>query len=109
MIKKMLSIALSIMLAVIMLIPPESVSAAQEYMSAQDAKYFLSFVYNADADNVEASDLSDDIYYKMLTGEYSGNKKYELAAQAAFFWDFGDFAPKGKAVSDGIEYNGYFV
>lgn len=61
-----------------------NVNAESTYMSAKDAKYFLCFVYNVDTDHVTEDALSDDIFYKMLTGAYSNDKTYELAAKAAF-------------------------
>ena len=44
----------------------------------------LAFVYNADADHVTEEALAEDIFYRMLTGAYSSDPTYELAAQAAF-------------------------
>ena len=58
--------------------------AASSYLSHEDARYFLAFVYNADVDHVTEEALADDIFYKMLIGAYSNDPTYELAAQAAF-------------------------
>lgn len=58
--------------------------AESSYLSEEDARYFLAFIYNSDADHVTKESLADDIFYKMLTGEYSNNSTYELAAKAAF-------------------------
>lgn len=59
-------------------------NADDGYMSQNDARYFLAFVYNSDTDHVTEEALADDIYYKMLTGELSNNPTYEKAAKVAF-------------------------
>ncbi len=61
-----------------------SVKAESEYMTEKDAKYFLAFVYNANADCMTDEILENDIFYKMLIGEYRNDSTYELAAKAAF-------------------------
>ncbi len=77
---------LAFFIAIILLVCFNSVtvSASDDYMSHEDARYFLAFIYNSDADHVTEEALADDIYYKLLTGAYSGDPTYERAAKVAF-------------------------
>lgn len=76
-------LSISILFAECFVLVPKA-EAATEYMSAADARNFLAFVYNSNTEQVTYDALSDDIYYKLLTGQYAGDSTYELGAKAAF-------------------------
>lgn len=61
-----------------------SAMAATRYMSAEDAKNFISFIYNSDSNKVTYEAMEKDIFYKLLVGGYSNNPDYEEDATAAF-------------------------
>lgn len=60
------------------------VKAQSSYLSAKDAKYFICFVYNANADVVTDSVLQNDAFYNLLVGNLKSNPTVELATKAAF-------------------------
>lgn len=60
------------------------VKAQSSYMSAKDARYFICFVYNANADVVTESALANDAFYNLLVGNLKSNPTVELATKAAF-------------------------
>ncbi len=81
--KKLLAL-MFVIISILTNVHGATAEAKSEYMSEEDARYFLAFIYNAGADHVTREALADDIYYKMLTGGYSNDPTYELAAKAAF-------------------------
>lgn len=82
--KKRLFLGIFIAITLFVCFHGVTANADDGYMSQKDARYFLAFVYNSDTDHVTEEALADDIYYKMLTGEYSNNPTYEKAAKVAF-------------------------
>jgi len=82
--KKRLFLGIFIAISLFVCFTGVTANAEDDYMSHQDARYFLAFVYNSDVDHVTEEALADDIYYKVLTGGYSGNPTYEKAAKVAF-------------------------
>lgn len=59
---------------VVMLLLTASIDAqaSQQFMTEDDARYFLSFIYNC---NYEYDDIKNDQYFKMLTGKLEDETK----------------------------------
>ena len=86
-----------------------SAMAADRYMSSENARNFLAFIYNSNTDKVTYDALKGDIFYGLLTGRYSGDSVYEESAAAAFlsFMEahIDQYLTKaGVAVSDSHQY-----
>lgn len=58
--------------------------AKMEYMTSEDARVFLAFIYNSSTERVTVDTLKNDGFYKLLTGAYANDSKTEKATAAAF-------------------------
>ncbi|MCC8015566.1 MAG: hypothetical protein LIO87_10290, partial [Eubacterium sp.] len=55
---------------------------AMEYMSSEDAAYFLGFLYNDSS--LDAENLADNEFFKLIIGEYADDPDTETDIKAAF-------------------------
>ena len=62
---KKILIFISSVFVMLLMANPINAQNSQQFMSENDARYFLSFIYNC---NYEYNDVKNDQYFKMLTG-----------------------------------------